>query len=72
MSFEEMIGLTVRASDVGGWAIYTFHGVNEGHLPVSDYDLTSFLKFLKNNEDEIWIAPVCEIAEYIMEACSKL
>jgi peptidoglycan/xylan/chitin deacetylase (PgdA/CDA1 family) len=72
MSFEEMIGLTVRASYEGGWAIYTFHGVNEGHLPVSDYDLTGFLKFLKDNNDKIWVAPVCEVAEYIVEVHSKL
>lgn len=72
MSFEEMIGLAVRASFEGGWAIYTFHGVNEGHLPVSDHDLNGFLSFLKANEDNIWVAPVREVAEHIAEKRSRL
>jgi len=72
MSFEGMIGLAIRASFEGGWAIYTFHGINEGHLPISDHDLTGFLMFLKKNGDKIWVAPVCEVAEYILEARSKM
>ena len=72
MSFEQMIGLVVRASSENGWAIYTFHGINEGHLPTSEFDLTGFLRFLKKNEDKIWVAPVCEVAEYIVEARNRL
>lgn len=72
MSFEEMIGLTIRAASENNWAIFTFHGVNEGHLPVSEYDLTEFLKFLKNNQDSIWVAPVVEVAEFIIEERKRL
>ena len=67
-----MIGLTIRAASEDGWAIFTFHGVNEGHLPVSDYDLTGFLKFLKDNQDSVWIAPMYEIAEFIVEEQKRL
>ncbi|MGQ9596913.1 MAG: polysaccharide deacetylase family protein [Thermoproteota archaeon] len=66
MRYEEMIGLTVKAVYEGRWAIFTFHGINEGHLPVSDQDLVNFLKFLSEHGDEIWVAPVVEVAKYII------
>ncbi|MBO3755348.1 MAG: hypothetical protein FGF53_10825, partial [Candidatus Brockarchaeota archaeon] len=49
----------------GRWAIFTFHGINEGHLPVSSEDLSGFLRFLHTHRDEIWVAPVVEVAEHI-------
>lgn len=72
MSYEEMIGLAIKSSYEERWAIYTFHNVNGGYLSVSDYDLTGFLKFLKDHEDKIWVAPVCEVAEYILEERIKM
>ncbi|MEM2321751.1 MAG: hypothetical protein QW657_00915, partial [Candidatus Bathyarchaeia archaeon] len=56
----------------GRWAIYTFHNINEGFLSVSDYDLSGFLKFLMDHRDKIWVAPVCEVAEHILEERAKL
>ena len=72
MRFEEMMGLTIRAISEGKWAIFTFHGINEGHLPVSEHDLREFLKFLSDNQDRIWVATIVEIAEYIIEERKKL
>jgi peptidoglycan/xylan/chitin deacetylase (PgdA/CDA1 family) len=66
MSYEEMIGLTIRAVSEGRWAVFTIHGINEGHLPTSDHDLTGFLRFLDTHRDEIWVAPVVEVAEFII------
>ncbi|RLE88434.1 MAG: hypothetical protein DRJ49_05025 [Thermoprotei archaeon] len=64
---DTLIGLTIRALIERRWIIFTFHGIDEGHLPVSKYDLEMFLEFLSTYDDEIWIAPVCEIAEHIIK-----
>ncbi|MEM3648640.1 MAG: polysaccharide deacetylase family protein [Thermoproteota archaeon] len=72
MRCEEMIGLTVNAVCEGRWAIFTFHGINEEHLPVSDHDLTEFLGFLAAHRNKIWVAPVAEIAGFIVSEREKL
>jgi len=72
MRCEEMIGLTIKAVNEGRWAIFTFHGINEGHLPVSDEDLAGFLRFLKEHRNEIWVAPVVEVAEHIISERKRL
>jgi len=71
MRFEEMNGLAMRATSEGRWAIYTFHGVDEGHLSVSAYDLERFLGFLYDHRDVMWVAPVSEVAEYIIREIHK-
>jgi len=67
MSAAEMIGLTELTAMKGGWGIFTFHGVNEGHLPVSKYDLELFLSYLIENEHRIWVAPMVEVAKYVIK-----
>ena len=64
-SRDLLIGWAMRAILEEGWVIFTFHGINEGHLPISKYDLNSFLEFLSSYSDKLWISTVCEIAEYI-------
>ncbi len=65
MSGAEMIGLVEQAVSQGRWGIFTFHGINEGHLPTSEFDLKEILSFLDRNRDRIWTAPVIQIAQYI-------
>jgi len=72
MRFEEMVGLTLRTAYEGRWAVFTFHGIDEGHLPVSEYDLRGFLKFLDRYRTKIWVAPLVEIAEYVVEERRRL
>jgi peptidoglycan/xylan/chitin deacetylase (PgdA/CDA1 family) len=72
MRCEEMIGLTVKTVHEGRWAIFTFHGIDEGHLPVSYEDLSGFLGFLHKHRDEIWVAPVAEVAEHIVGERKRL
>lgn len=72
MRCEEMIGLTVKTVQEGRWAIFTFHGIDEGHLPVSYEDLSGFLRFLNKHRDEIWVAPVAEVAEHIVGERKRL
>ena len=64
MSAAEMIGLVEQTLMKGGWAIFTFHGIGEGHLPVSESDLEALLEYLSWRE-EVWVAPVAEVASYV-------
>jgi peptidoglycan/xylan/chitin deacetylase (PgdA/CDA1 family) len=60
-----LIGLAELALAQGRWAILTFHGINEGHLPVAGVDFIDFLDHLARRRTQIWVAPVAEIATYI-------
>jgi sialate O-acetylesterase len=49
--------------------VILFHGVGGGNaLNVSISAHREFLQFLKQNEKDIWIAPMVEVAEYIKDA----
>jgi len=67
MAGSEMIGLAEEAALQGRWAILTFHGVHEGHLPVADVDLRALCQFLARQRDRLWVAPVVEVAERIAQ-----
>ncbi|HWQ13634.1 MAG TPA: polysaccharide deacetylase family protein [Roseiflexaceae bacterium] len=60
-----LIGLAEQAAALGRWGIFTFHGVDEGHLPVAAVDLVELLDHLARRRDAIWVAPVAEVASYI-------
>ena len=55
-----------QAMDTHALLVILFHGVGGGNaLNVSLTDHREFLTFLKQNEKDIWIAPMVEVAEYI-------
>ncbi len=60
-----MIGLVEGALALGRWGIFTFHGIQEGHLPVGDGDFNELLDHLARRKEEVWVAPVAEVGEYI-------
>lgn len=60
-----MIGLVEQAIFLGRWGIFTFHGIQEGHLPVGDTDFIELLDYLVRQKDRIWVAPLAEVAGYI-------
>jgi hypothetical protein len=68
MSKAELIGLAESCLPEGWWGIFTFHGVNQGHLPISEYDLFHLLEHLARNRSRFWVAPVIEVAHYILQA----
>ncbi|MHA7899956.1 MAG: polysaccharide deacetylase family protein [Henriciella sp.] len=45
----------------------TFHGVGGDHLRVSETDHKALLSYLKGREHQIWVAPLAEILEWMME-----
>jgi peptidoglycan/xylan/chitin deacetylase (PgdA/CDA1 family) len=63
MSGAEMIGLCEEAASEGGWGIFTFHGVGEGHLPIGESDLDSLCTHLQRQCERLWTAPVVEVAD---------
>lgn len=70
MSAHEMIGLVEECLAQGWWGIFTFHGVNEGHLPISEHDLCALADYLAQGRQRIWTAPVAAVARYLKEAFS--
>ena len=64
----ELIGLVEHAVSGGRWAILTFHGVHEGHLPIGENDLAELCAHLEARRAEVWTAPVEEIARHLAAA----
>lgn len=67
-SGEELIALVKQAMKNNALLVFLFHGVGGEHdLNVSLRAHRELLLFLQNNEKDIWIAPLVEIAEYVRE-----
>ena len=62
MSGFEMIGLVEDLTFRGQWVVLVFHEVDGPRLSVSREDFHLLLDFLKRTEDQIWTAPVVEVA----------
>ena len=59
-----MIGLVERTLARGRWSIFTFHGIAEGDLAVGLADFQELLDHLTARQEEIWTAPVADVASY--------
>lgn len=66
-SGAELIGLCEWAALEGRWAVLTFHGINEGHLPVAEADLRLLCTHLARHRERIWTAPVVDVATRIAD-----
>lgn len=65
-SGEELISLVKQALGEQALVVFLFHGVGGEHdLNVSLEAHNELLDFLKSREDELWIAPMVEIVEYV-------
>ncbi len=65
-SGEELIELVKQAAKSNTLLVLLFHGVGGEHdLNVSLSAHRELLLFLKQNENDIWVAPLVEIAEYV-------
>jgi sialate O-acetylesterase len=63
---NELISLVKKAIEKKALIVFLFHGVGGGHsLDVSLEAHRQLLKFLKDNEQNIWIAPMVDAALYI-------
>lgn len=65
-SGTEMIATVKKAMQDNAFLIIVFHGVGGEHsLNVSSGAHTELLKFIKENESQVWVAPFIDIAENI-------
>ena len=65
---DSLISLVKQAMTNNTLLVFLFHGVGGGHsINVSLEAHSKLLHFLKQNEKDIWIAPMVDIAEYIKE-----
>ena len=63
---EQMIEWVKKAMETQSLLVLLFHGVGGGNgLDVSIPAHRTLLRFLKQNEKDIWIAPMVEVAEHI-------
>ena len=50
------------------WLVLVFHGIdNIGWEPTSHEKLKEYFQYIKNREDNIWVAPFGEVARYVRE-----
>jgi peptidoglycan/xylan/chitin deacetylase (PgdA/CDA1 family) len=67
-SGDELIGLVKKAMENNALLVFLFHGVGGEHnLNVSLDAHRKLLDFLKQNEMDVWIAPLVEVAEYVRQ-----
>jgi sialate O-acetylesterase len=63
---EQMIQLVQQAMQTNTLLVFLFHGVGGEHaINVSLSAHSQLLHYLKQNEKDIWIAPMIDVAEYI-------
>jgi peptidoglycan/xylan/chitin deacetylase (PgdA/CDA1 family) len=66
-SAEYMIDLVKKAQQSHKLIVFLFHGVGGGHsINVSLDAHSKLLHYLKNNEKDIWVAPMVDVAERVM------
>ncbi|MBN1116899.1 MAG: polysaccharide deacetylase family protein [Bacteroidales bacterium] len=67
-SADYMINLVKEAQDTHTLLVFLFHGVGGEHnINVSLEEHNKLVHYLVENEDEIWIAPLVDVAKYIKE-----
>ena len=71
MSGFEMIGLVEGLATRGLWIVLTFHEIDGSRLTVGSYDFGVLLEYLQRRSNEIWTAPLGEVAEKIAGARSQ-
>ncbi len=63
---QQMIAWVKKATETNSLLVILFHGVGGGNaLNVSIPEHKAFLNYLKQNEKDIWIAPMLGVAEHI-------
>ena len=71
-SGEQMIELVKQATNKNALLVFLFHGVGGEHsLNVSLEAHHKLLEYLKQNQKEIWVAPMIDVAEYIKKYQTK-
>jgi peptidoglycan/xylan/chitin deacetylase (PgdA/CDA1 family) len=65
---DKLIALVKQAVEKKAMLIFLFHGVGGGNsLNVSLEAHAQLLQYLKQNQKELWIAPMLDVAEYVKD-----
>lgn len=68
-SGEELIKAVDDAKKKGGLLVFLFHGVGGEHsLNVSLDAHRQLLRYLKNNERDLWVAPLIDVIDFLRPA----
>jgi peptidoglycan/xylan/chitin deacetylase (PgdA/CDA1 family) len=71
-SGDQLIDVVKQAIQKNALLVFLFHGVGGEHsLNVSLEAHSKLLRFLKQNQKDIWVAPMIDVAEYIKKYQSK-
>jgi len=62
---EKMIKMVQEAKEKNSLLILIFHGVGGGYLLVDKAEHEKLLIYLKENEKDIWVAPVIDVVNYL-------
>ena len=63
---DELIEAIKKARDTGSLLVFLFHGVGGGHsINFDENEHAKFLDFLKQNEKDIWVAPLVDILDFV-------
>lgn len=72
VSAAGMVQRSEEALDLGAWAIFMFEGIGAGKSSCGERDHELLLRHLTARGDELHIAPVRDVAQYVMEARGKM
>ena len=65
---DDLIELVDEALNSGYLRVFLFHGIGGGHnINVSSEEHKKLLVYLKDNEKNIWIAPLIDVVRYVRE-----
>ena len=66
-TFDQFLPELENVLDMGGWIIYSFHGVGkEAHsLYIDPQEHLSLLEYLSRNSKQIWTAPVIDVVKFL-------
>jgi len=65
LPFEQVIDYVERAMAGGSVAVFTFHGVGGDYIQTSREYHQRIIDYLKANEEDLWVAPLVEIASHL-------
>ncbi len=72
-SGEELISMVKKAMETNSLLVFLFHGVGGEHsINVSSEAHRMLISFLKENEKDVWVAPLVDVAQFIKGKCKKL
>jgi peptidoglycan-N-acetylglucosamine deacetylase len=72
MSGAGMVQRSEEALELGAWAIFVFEGLGTGRDTCGERDHEVLLRHLAARDEELYIAPVREVAEYVVNVRDRI